>query len=200
MAVMVAVWATAAIARTGLSNILEQPPLIQVVGTVADAASLRNFLALQVVDVLVIDAPAEDPTEFFGFSWVLLTEEVEVNDLIAPGAIAPETGRAILPRSAGVREITAAVLGAAAGLIVADPSFWLAPGKANQSHLQALSSREIQVLGMLARGLGNKAIAKQLHISEHTVKFHISSIFQKLQVSSRTEAVALGAKLGLVLL
>jgi DNA-binding NarL/FixJ family response regulator len=200
MAVMVAVWAAAAIARTGLSNILEQPPLIQVAGAVADAASLRDFLTLQVVDVLVMDAPAEDPTEFSGFSWVLLTEEVEVNDLVAPGAIAPETGRAILPRSAGAGEITAAVLGAAAGLIVADPSLWLAPAKASQSHLQALSSREIQVLGMLASGLGNKAIAKQLHISEHTVKFHISSIFQKLQVSSRTEAVALGAKLGLILL
>jgi DNA-binding NarL/FixJ family response regulator len=48
--------------------------------------------------------------------------------------------------------------------------------------------------------LGNKAIAKRLHISEHTVKFHVSSIFQKLGVSARKEAVAVGVRLGLILL
>lgn len=53
---------------------------------------------------------------------------------------------------------------------------------------------------MLAQGLGNKTIAKQLWISEHTVKFHVSSMFSKLNASSRTEAVALGARLGLIML
>lgn len=66
--------------------------------------------------------------------------------------------------------------------------------------LQALTSREIEVLGMLAEGLGNKAIAKRLGISEHTVKFHVSSIFSKLNASSRTEAVTLGARQGLIML
>nr|WP_228035594.1 response regulator transcription factor [Oculatella sp. LEGE 06141] len=65
---------------------------------------------------------------------------------------------------------------------------------------QVLTPREIEVLGMLAEGLGNKAIAKRLSISEHTVKFHISSIFTKFGVSSRTEAVMLGARQGLILL
>ncbi|PYU14357.1 MAG: helix-turn-helix transcriptional regulator [Acidobacteria bacterium] len=63
-----------------------------------------------------------------------------------------------------------------------------------------LSSREVEVLGMLAEGLGNKQIAWRLGISEHTVKFHLSSIFTKLDVSSRTEAVALGVRLGLIML
>jgi len=53
---------------------------------------------------------------------------------------------------------------------------------------------------MLAEGVGNKAIARHLDISEHTVKFHISSIFSKLNASSRTEAVILGARQGLILL
>ncbi len=53
---------------------------------------------------------------------------------------------------------------------------------------------------MLAEGLGNKQIAWRLGISEHTVKFHLSSIFTKLDVSSRTEAVALGVRLGLIML
>nr|WP_277922584.1 response regulator transcription factor [Coleofasciculus sp. FACHB-1120] len=68
------------------------------------------------------------------------------------------------------------------------------------SPIQALTPREIEVLGMLALGMGNKNIAKHLSISEHTVKFHVSSIFQKLNASSRTEAVTLGARLGLIML
>ena len=65
---------------------------------------------------------------------------------------------------------------------------------------QALTPREIEVLTMLAEGLGNKAIARRLNISEHTVKFHVGSIFSKLNASSRTEAVTLGARQGLIML
>jgi DNA-binding CsgD family transcriptional regulator len=64
----------------------------------------------------------------------------------------------------------------------------------------ALTPREIEVLGMLAEGLGNKSVARRLSISEHTVKFHVSSIFTKLNAKSRTEAVTLGARLGLIML
>jgi two-component system, NarL family, response regulator YdfI len=63
-----------------------------------------------------------------------------------------------------------------------------------------LTPREIQVLVQIGAGLGNKAIAHNLHISDHTVKFHVSSIFQKLDVSTRTEAVTAGIKIGLILL
>jgi DNA-binding NarL/FixJ family response regulator len=65
---------------------------------------------------------------------------------------------------------------------------------------ETLTNREVDVLSMLAEGLGNKAIALRLNISEHTVKFHIGSIFSKLHASSRTEAVILGARQGLILL
>ncbi|MBD0364164.1 MAG: response regulator transcription factor, partial [Coleofasciculus sp. C3-bin4] len=68
------------------------------------------------------------------------------------------------------------------------------------SLLQSLTPREIEVLGMLALGLSNKTIAKRLGISDHTVKFHVSSIFTKLNASTRTEAVAVGARLGLIML
>ncbi len=53
---------------------------------------------------------------------------------------------------------------------------------------------------MLAEGLGNKTIARRLGISEHTVKFHVGSIFSKLNASSRTEAVTVGVRQGLVML
>ena len=63
---------------------------------------------------------------------------------------------------------------------------------------EEITSRETEVLRMLAEGLVNKDIAVRLGISEHTVKFHISSILDKLGASTRTEAVTLGIRRGLI--
>ncbi len=110
---------------------------------------------------------------------------------------------AVLPKSATRVQIIAAIYAAAAGLIVFHPDTaapTMAHRDAPSQPVQPLTEREIQVLGMLSQGLPNKTIAWKLGISEHTVKFHVSSIFSKLNVSTRTEAVTLGARLGLVLL
>ena len=61
-----------------------------------------------------------------------------------------------------------------------------------------LTARESEVLDLLGHGLSNKMIARELHISEHTVKFHISSVYSKLGVSNRAEAVSQGARHGLI--
>jgi DNA-binding NarL/FixJ family response regulator len=61
-----------------------------------------------------------------------------------------------------------------------------------------LTARESEVLDLLGHGLSNKMIARELHISEHTVKFHISSLYTKLAVSNRAEAVSQGARHGLI--
>ncbi len=66
--------------------------------------------------------------------------------------------------------------------------------------LEELTRREVEVLGMVAAGLANREIASRLGVSEHTIKFHISSILGKLGASSRTEAVTCGIKRGLILL
>ncbi len=63
-----------------------------------------------------------------------------------------------------------------------------------------LTPREAEVLALLAQGLANKQIAVALGISEHTVKFHVSSVYAKLGVGNRTEAVRVGARRGLILL
>jgi len=63
---------------------------------------------------------------------------------------------------------------------------------------EPLTARESEVLGLLGEGLSNKMIARQLHISEHTVKFHVSSLYTKLGVSNRAEAVSQGARHGLI--
>jgi DNA-binding NarL/FixJ family response regulator len=62
----------------------------------------------------------------------------------------------------------------------------------------ALSARELAVLRLVARGLGNKEIGAELGITTHTVKFHLAAVLEKFDVRSRTEAVSLGMKKGLV--
>jgi len=114
-----------------------------------------------------------------------------------------ERARAILSRDATADEIVAAVVAVAAGLVAVQPHTLAtsrefgAPGLGDG---ERLSPRESEVLIQLARGAGNKQIAAALTISEHTVKFHLASIFAKLGVSSRTEAVTQGVRRGLIML
>jgi len=117
-------------------------------------------------------------------------------------------GRAVLPRHASSEEIVAAIEAVAAGLVVLHPeaitslrSASLArPGAVAAVADQRLTAREIEILGLIAEGLGNKAIAARLRISDHTVKFHIASIFAKLSAGSRTEAVTIGVRQGLIMI
>jgi two-component system, NarL family, response regulator YdfI len=64
--------------------------------------------------------------------------------------------------------------------------------------IETLTPREGDVLALVADGLGNREVAQRLGISEHTVKFHLASIFGKLGASSRTEAVQRGLRLGFI--
>jgi DNA-binding NarL/FixJ family response regulator len=75
-----------------------------------------------------------------------------------------------------------------------------APSRRLDELAEPLTRREVEVLQMLAAGLMNKEIAARLNISEHTVKFHVASILGKLGAATRTEAVSLGIRRGLVLL
>ncbi len=72
-----------------------------------------------------------------------------------------------------------------------------APGAALQAGA-ALTARELEVLRLVARGLSNKEIAADLRITTHTVKYHLAAVLEKLGVRSRTEAVSLGVRKGLV--
>ncbi len=113
-------------------------------------------------------------------------------------------GRAVLPRHATAKEIIAAIEAVAAGLVVLHPDTMAfgrsAARRAAAAASQPLTPREIEVLGMMAEGLGNKIIAARLGISLHTVKFHIASIFAKLDAGSRTEAVTIGMRQGLIMI
>ena len=113
-----------------------------------------------------------------------------------------------IARSARPAEIIAAIESVAAGLIVFSPALLAGtepqrvPARkppSGELH-DPLTPREVDVLRMLSDGLSNKEVARRLHISEHTVKYHLSSVFGKLGVSSRTEAVMVGIQRGIILI
>jgi DNA-binding NarL/FixJ family response regulator len=108
----------------------------------------------------------------------------------------------ILPQEAGPGEVLAALRALAEGLAVGPPELLgplLSRAAAREGpREEGLTPREIEVLAGLAAGRANKQIAYDLGISEHTVKFHTSSIYGKLGATNRAEAVAVGIRRGLL--
>ena len=109
---------------------------------------------------------------------------------------------AYLPSDIDAQALAAAVRAAAAGLIVLDPTIAGATGVHAHARAtgeaEALTAREREVLYLVAEGLPNKAIARELNISEHTAKFHVGSLLGKLGAASRTEAVTLATRRGIL--
>jgi len=118
-------------------------------------------------------------------------------------ALSPR-GWGVVPPDAPSEELGAAVAAVAQGLTVLPRDLaerlLEEPAPAVEELSEPLTARESEVLGLLGGGLSNKMIARELHISEHTVKFHISSLYSKLGVSNRAEAVSQGARHGLITL
>jgi DNA-binding NarL/FixJ family response regulator len=116
--------------------------------------------------------------------------------------------RAILLRGAEPHEITAGLEAADAGLAVVSLELLdlLLPVNSDVTYQddlpfgEPLTGRESEVLSLLAEGAGNREIGSRLHISEHTVKFHVRSILAKLGATTRTEAVSRGYKEGLIVM
>jgi len=210
--IRVLIGARSEVARAGLASLLTADPMFQVVGTFSIDDALTRVEDLQPEIVLLdLDSPSDESLSaaiqsggaLVNSSVMILTEDPEslAVDVLGSGL------RAILPRYATPEEIIAAIQAAATGLVALHPDIFdsmlsrIRPGQ--QSELdpsgQILTPREIEVLRMIAEGLGNKEIASKLSISDHTVKFHISSIFAKLGASNRAEAVTLGIRHGLIM-
>jgi DNA-binding NarL/FixJ family response regulator len=125
---------------------------------------------------------------------ILLTDE--------PTAALRSGVHGLLPREATESEIAAAISAVAAGLVAVHPQFLDAVAmRGTPVDLdEPLTPREVEVLRLLAEGVANKEIAFRLGISEHTVKFHVASLLDKLHASTRTEAVSIGLRGGLITL
>ena len=112
---------------------------------------------------------------------------------------------AILSRDVTFEELRLAIQAAESGLVLLHPSSAQSlrhrhfnPDHDSSGPVEALTGREQEVLRLVSEGLGNKEIAVKLNISDHTVKFHISSILSKLGAASRTEAVSQGIRRGFI--
>jgi two-component system, NarL family, response regulator YdfI len=186
--------AESAVVRAGLEALAASSPGVQVLGSFPDYSQLETLRP----DVVLAAVPLDDlPASEAAV--VLLTGEPWTAEAVRTGV------RAILPQNASAAEILAALEAAAAGLAAIDPREL--DGLLGSSHPAPVSSgspsltaRELEVLRMLADGAANKAIAWKLGISEHTVKFHVASLLGKLGASTRTEAVTIGIRKGLVMI
>ncbi len=218
--IRVLVSANSAVELAGLTSLIKSAPSVQLAGSALGGANLAEQIEMTRPDVVLQQSAAGDEDasewlatggsdrEFEAPARVLLVDESQFAATLRAISGVDSVVRAILPRWATGKEIMAAVTAAAAGLSVLHPvviehgTTALTPGSRGLSAppLQALSPRETEILNMLADGLGNKEIAWRLHISEHTVKYHIGSIFNKLNASSRAEAVAIAIRRGLIAL
>ena len=186
--------------RVGLREMLNRNPAIHVVGEVTRVEDLNEKETEVAVLASVSSARLQEGNNF---AVLFLTDSVELVRLMLNSSV---RAWGVLPADVGEDELSAAVLAVAEGLWVGAPGLVEGlmrlprggEGTGEESLPEPLTSREKEVLQHMAEGLANKQIALLLSISEHTVKFHLSSLYAKLGVSSRTEAVKRGIELGLI--
>jgi len=191
----VAIIAAYSTARAGLRAVVQDDPGLVVISESPDDDDSG-------ADVLVIDAEGAEDADG------LLSADDRPAVVLWPSpdpGILVEPARAHLLHDATPEEIHAAIRAVALGLSVIDPA--LLPALAERSEREEvpalgagerLTQREHEVLRLLADGLTNKAIARRLGISDHTAKFHVGAILSKLDAESRTEAVSIAARTGLL--
>ena len=197
--ISVLVAASSSVVRAGLEAMAQSDSSVEVVGTADLGMELQRKAAELAPDVILaeVDGQGAEISQALPRSQIVLLANENALPLIRAGV------RAVLPHGVSAREIGLTIEAVAAGLIVMHPD---GIDTTQGEHALAatsngpLSNREVEVLRMLSEGLANKEIAYRLKISEHTVKFHVASLFHKLNASSRTEAVTLGVRQGLILL
>jgi DNA-binding NarL/FixJ family response regulator len=195
------------LARTGLAALLTSQSPLTVVGQLAPDAELVTHLQPYQPEVLLWDM-GWNPQAYLERVTTLVEVGIPVVALVESEAAAVvwTTGvRGLLLRTTSAPALAAALLAVAEGLLVVEPTaaalLSLAEGGGvGQALPETLTPREHEVLTGLAEGLSNKQIARQLAISEHTVKFHVNAILGKLGAQSRTEAVVRATRAGLILL
>lgn len=178
-----------------LAELFEEDDRFEVVGTATPSHALSNGAAA-FANVLVAAgvAPGQLPLEG---TIVLLTDNPQ------PAGLG-EHMKAWLPSDCSAAELMAAVTAAANDLTVLtaeQAKRWLPIERRvrrGEGTVDTLTSRELEVLRLLAEGLGNKDIAGQLGMSDHTAKFHVAQILAKLGAASRTEAVSIAIRQGLI--
>jgi DNA-binding NarL/FixJ family response regulator len=211
--IQVLVSAASAVRRAGLESLLNKIP-VRLAGGVYGISNLLVQVPQIQPDVILIDLEQSN-AQFLAMAKSLNQVGATLGIVVlidrAEPAWAIQAVRAgvksIMPRDIDPEELIWAVQTAHSGLVLLDPATAQSITEIRQrggemalEGVDDLTPREVEVLRMMADGSGNKQIAADLGISEHTVKFHISSILEKLGASGRTEAVTLGIRRGYVLI
>ena len=184
----------------------------ELVGWAADLESTASEIP-EAAETLLIDLAAESPEDVLE---ALQAEGLlrDAHVILLHGGRSPSwvnqalrAGvRGIVPRDLSAAQLAAALNAVSQGFALLHPVDlqFQGTGAAALSEtsdlIETLTGREREVLQMLAQGRGNKEIASRLRISDHTVKFHVASILGKLGASTRTEAVSVALRRGLILL
>jgi DNA-binding NarL/FixJ family response regulator len=194
------------VTRAGLRSMLAniEGTDVQVVGeavspTAPDPSALSEADVVLLADEELLEeaaiAVAEDGTQ----ALVLISDD---DQAVSRLRALPLRGWGIVPPDAPPEELAAATTAVMQGLVVLPKPLTerllQEPAASAEALSEPLTAREREVLELLGRGLSNRLIAGELHISEHTVKFHISSLYAKLEVNNRAEAVSQGARHGLI--
>jgi DNA-binding NarL/FixJ family response regulator len=187
--------------RIGLREMLSRQSDIKVVGETIDLASVNENETEVAVLASVSSARLLESKPAVAI--LFLTDDVQS---VRPMLNSSSQAWGVLSSDASEDELVAAVHAVGEGLWVGAPALvgdlFRTSGRRESSNedspIEPLTVRELEVLQRMAQGLANKQIALTLGISEHTVKFHLSSLYAKLGISSRTEAVKRGIELGLI--
>ena len=117
---------------------------------------------------------------------------------LTAGAAAWDGPAGVLPPDASAGQLDAALRAVAAGLLVRPPGLKQPRSFAPAEDAPLLTPREREILGLIGQGLSNKAMARLLGISVHTIKFHMEALFTKLDATSRAEALTKGLRGGVI--
>jgi DNA-binding NarL/FixJ family response regulator len=195
------------VVRQGIKMVLDLDPELEVVGEASNGEEALHLAQRLKPDVVLMDlvmpvmdgveATSEIRRELPDTEVVALTsvlEDASVAGAVKAGAIG------YLLKNTGGDELRRAIKAAAAGQVQLSPEVAARLMREVQTPEtpEALTERETEVLNLLARGQANKQIARSLSISAKTVKTHVSNVFMKLSVNSRTQAALYAVRTGLV--
>ena len=211
--IRVLVWSKSAIMRTGLEALARADDRFEVVSSERRTADLQRMAREFSPDVVLLgdndEQNASSLAKFTGNanapSRLVLVDQVRRTGILR---MLQSGARGLLLRGAHSEEITEALAAVHQGLVVLSPEILEAlaptigelPAYEEVPPGEPLTPREVEVLGLLADGASNREIAHRMQISEHTAKYHVSSILNKLGATTRTEAVTRGYKEGLILI
>jgi len=196
------------VVRDGVRYMLADEAGIEIVDDVGSAAQMFEVVASEPVDVILLDIRMPETTGLAALER-LVVEFPQIKVLMMsmhdqPGYVrrAIELGASgYLLKSAGRDMVLEAITAAGEGQTYIDGELMeplIAEMRSGSKSTGRLSPREQQVLQLIANGSENKQVARELGISEATVKTYLRGIFERLDVSSRAEAVAVGLRIGAI--